>query len=46
MKAILVDDEPDGIRTLAKMLERYCPQSKRCGYMFQVRLLQKTKLNC
>jgi len=26
MKAILVDDEPDGIRTLAKMLERYCPK--------------------
>jgi len=26
MKAILVDDEWDGIRTLQKMLERYCPQ--------------------
>jgi two-component system LytT family response regulator len=26
MKAILVDDEPDGIRTLEKMLERHCPQ--------------------
>ncbi|MGB8192304.1 MAG: response regulator [Chitinophagaceae bacterium] len=26
MKAILVDDEPDGIRTLKKMLERHCPQ--------------------
>jgi two-component system LytT family response regulator len=26
MKAILVDDEPDGIRTLQKMLERHCPQ--------------------
>jgi len=25
MKAILVDDEPDGIRTLEKMLARYCP---------------------
>jgi two-component system, LytTR family, response regulator len=25
MKAILVDDEPDGIRTLEKMLERHCP---------------------
>ena len=25
MKAILVDDEPDGIKTLQKMLERYCP---------------------
>jgi len=25
MKAILVDDEPDGIRTLKKMLETYCP---------------------
>src|SRR5258706_5214441 len=25
MKAILVDDEPDGIRTLKKMLERHCP---------------------
>jgi two-component system LytT family response regulator len=25
MKAILVDDEPDGIRTLQKMLERHCP---------------------
>lgn len=26
MKAILVDDEPDGIRTLKKMLEMHCPQ--------------------
>src|SRR5687768_14244311 len=26
MNAILVDDEPDGIRVLQKMLERYCPQ--------------------
>ena len=26
MKAILVDDEPDGIRTLQKMLAHYCPQ--------------------
>ena len=26
MKAILVDDEMDGIRTLQKMLERHCPQ--------------------
>jgi two-component system LytT family response regulator len=26
MKAILVDDEPDGIGTLQKMLSRYCPQ--------------------
>jgi two-component system, LytTR family, response regulator len=26
MKAILVDDEPDGIRTLQKMLELHCPQ--------------------
>jgi two-component system, LytTR family, response regulator len=25
MKAILVDDEPDGIRTLQKILERHCP---------------------
>jgi two-component system, LytTR family, response regulator len=25
MEAILVDDEPDGIRTLQKMLERHCP---------------------
>lgn len=25
MKAILVDDEPDGIRTLKKMLEIHCP---------------------
>lgn len=28
MKAIIVDDEPDGIRTLQKMLERYCPHVK------------------
>lgn len=28
MKAILVDDEPDGIKTLQKMLERHCPQVK------------------
>ncbi|TDH24659.1 response regulator transcription factor [Segetibacter sp. 3557_3] len=26
MKAILVDDEADGIRTLQKLLERHCPQ--------------------
>jgi two-component system LytT family response regulator len=26
MKAILVDDEPDGIRTLKKMLELHCPE--------------------
>lgn len=26
MKAILVDDEPDGIRALQKMLEKHCPQ--------------------
>ena len=26
MKAILVDDEPDGIRTLKKMLELHCPR--------------------
>lgn len=26
MKAILVDDEADGIRTLQKMLEKHCPQ--------------------
>lgn len=26
MRAILVDDEPDGIRTLKKLLERHCPQ--------------------
>lgn len=28
MKAILVDDEPDGIRTLQKMLESHCPNVK------------------
>lgn len=28
MKAILVDDEPDGIRTLKKMLELHCPHVK------------------
>ena len=28
MKAILVDDEPDGIRTLQKLLERHCPEVK------------------
>ncbi|HVF96494.1 MAG TPA: LytTR family DNA-binding domain-containing protein [Flavisolibacter sp.] len=26
MKAILIDDEPDGILTLQKMLQRHCPQ--------------------
>lgn len=26
MKAILVDDEPDGILTLQRMLQRHCPQ--------------------
>jgi len=28
MKAILVDDEPDGIRTLQKLLQRHCPDVK------------------
>lgn len=28
MKAILIDDEPDGIGTLKRMLERHCPQVK------------------
>ncbi len=31
MKAILVDDEPDGIRTLQKMLEKHCPQVNIAG---------------
>ena len=26
MRAILVDDEPDGIRTLKKILELNCPE--------------------
>ena len=26
MRAIIVDDEPDGIRTLQKMLELNCPE--------------------
>lgn len=25
MKAVIVDDEPDGVRTLRKMLEKHCP---------------------
>ena len=35
MKAILVDDEPDGIRTLKKMLELHCPQCRRGSHLFQ-----------
>ncbi len=31
MKAILVDDEPDGIKTLQKMLEQHCPSVKIIG---------------
>lgn len=31
MKAILVDDEPDGIRTLKRMLEIHCPQVEVTG---------------
>ena len=31
MKAILVDDEPDGIRTLKKLLELHCPQVQVTG---------------
>jgi len=31
MKAILVDDEPDGIRTLKKLLELHCPQVQVAG---------------
>ena len=26
MQAIIVDDEPDGVRALQKMLEMHCPQ--------------------
>ena len=35
MRAILVDDEPDGIRTLKKILELNCPEVEICGYVFQ-----------
>lgn len=31
MKAILVDDEPDGIRTLKKLLELHCPEVEVAG---------------
>ena len=31
MKAILVDDEPDGIRTLQKLLELHCPDVQIVG---------------
>lgn len=31
MKAILVDDEPDGIRTLKKLLELHCPEVEVVG---------------
>lgn len=31
MKAILVDDEPDGIRTLKRMLELHCPEVEVVG---------------
>jgi len=31
MKAILVDDEPDGIRTLKKLLELNCPEVEIVG---------------
>ena len=37
MRAILVDDEPDGIRTLKKLLELNCPGGGNCGYLFQRR---------
>jgi two-component SAPR family response regulator len=35
MKAIIVDDEQDGIRTLQKMLERYCPHVKSGCFLLQ-----------
>jgi len=31
MKAILIDDEVDGLRTLQKMLEKHCPQVEVVG---------------
>ena len=31
MKAILIDDEPDGIRTLKSMLNRHCPHVEVAG---------------
>ncbi len=35
MKAILVDDEPDGIRTLKKIAGIELPGSGNCGYLFE-----------
>ena len=35
MKAILVDDEPDGIRTLEKLLELNCPEVEIAGNLCQ-----------
>lgn len=40
MKAIIVDDEPDGIRTLQKMLAQHCPQvhiAATCGDAYSAR---------
>ncbi len=37
MRAILVDDEPDGIRTLKKLLELNCPEVEIVAYLFQRR---------
>lgn len=36
MKAILVDDEPDGIRTLKKLLELNCPEIEIAATCFNV----------
>ena len=35
MKAIIVDDEPDGIRTLKKLMELNCPDVEIAGYLLQ-----------
>src|SRR5450755_2015469 len=46
MKAILVDDEPDGIRTLEKLLELNCPEVEILGTCLNVnsaiQMLDKT----
>ena len=44
MKAILVDDEPDGIRTLQKDAGAALPASKNSGNLFQRRHRQNKQI--
>ena len=46
MKAILVDDEPDGIRTLQKLLQLHCPHVKVVATCSNAAIAKQQILQC